>query len=82
MTTPSLAPFGDDELIAELTRRGITVYLVGRADDLAAEYPRLAHSAIFAGMQRVKEAIGNNSIPETLGDITFAVFAEITEAVP
>jgi hypothetical protein len=81
MTTAApLALAGDADLIAELARRGTIVYLVGRVDDLALEYPKLARDDILAGLQRVKEPIGNSSIPDALGDITFTVFAYIVEA--
>lgn len=78
MTTTSLTLAADEDLIAELARRGTIVYLAGRVDDLAAEYPERARDDIRAGLQRIKEAIGNSSIPDALGDITFAVFASIT----
>ena len=43
MTTAArFALASDVELIAELARRGTIVYLVGHADDFAAEYPQLA----------------------------------------
>ena len=78
MTTTSLALAGDEELIAELARRGTIVYLVGRVDELATECPELARDDILAGLLRIKEAIGDSSIPDALGDITFAVFASFT----
>jgi hypothetical protein len=78
MTTTSLAVASDEELITELAQRGIIVYLIGRIDDLAAEYPHLARNDILAGLQRIKKAIADSSIPDALGDITFAVFAGIT----
>ncbi len=80
MTSAPFALANDAELIAELARRGTIVYLAGRIDDLAAEYPQLARVDILAGLRRIKEAIGNSSIPDALGDITFAVFADLIEA--
>jgi hypothetical protein len=70
-----LAAIPEHELIAELARRGTVVYLAGRAGELAKEYPGLSRADLLAGMHRIKEAIGNSSIPEALGDITFSVLA-------
>jgi hypothetical protein len=71
-----LAAIPERELVAELARRGTVVYLAGHAGDLAKEYPGLSREDLLAGMHRIKEAIGNSSIPEALGDITFSVLGQ------
>lgn len=70
MTTTSLALATDEDLIVELAPRGTIVYLAGRVDDLAAEYPELARDDILAGLQQIKETIANSSFPGAVGDIT------------
>jgi hypothetical protein len=71
-----LAAISEPELVAELARRGIVVYLAGHAGELAKGYPGLSREDLLAGMHRIKEAIGNSSIPGALGDITFSVLGQ------
>jgi hypothetical protein len=70
-----LAIISERELMAELERRGTVVYLAERAGEIAKECPGLNRADILAGMRRIKEAIGNSSIPEALGDIAFSVLS-------